>query len=108
MSLQQFNIDCSWPSANLNKKWGGTTKRDANWVKAMEEDQVETEPFPDSAVLNIGSHRDTPIIVQLEINWQDVLCPYGSGYGSCSHINIKATRKKSFPNAKFNKSTVKL
>ena len=58
---------------NTSKKEGGTTKRDANWVNTMEEDQAETESFPDSAILNIGSHRDIPITVQLEINEKEVL-----------------------------------
>ena len=36
------------------------------WVNTMEEDQAETEPFPYSAIFNIGSYTDTPITVQLE------------------------------------------
>ena len=66
-------------TTNPSKKGGDTTKRDANWVNAMEEDQAETEPFPDSVIFNIGSHRDTPITVQLETNEQEVLMEVDTG-----------------------------
>ena len=47
--------------ANPSRKGGstGTTQRETNWL-TVTETQAEPEQFPDSTILNIGSHRDTP------------------------------------------------
>lgn len=94
------------PTTNPSKKGGGTTKREANWVNTTAEDQAETEPFPDTAILNIGSHGDTPITVQLQINEQEVQMEVYTG--AAVTLMSEATQKKLFPNAKLNKATVKL
>ena len=56
--------------ANPSRKGSctGTTKRETNWLTVTEETQTEPEPFSDSTILNIGSHRDIPITVQLKLD----------------------------------------
>ena len=94
--------------ANPSRKGGstGTTKRETNWLTVTKETQAEPEPFPDSTILNIGSHRDTPIMVQLKLNEQEVIMEVDTG-AAVTLISEEA-QKKLFSKANLSKATVKL
>ena len=65
--------------ANLAKA-GATPKKEAKWVSATtEKSQSETEPSPDTTILNIGSYSSDPITVQLELNSKEVLMEVDTG-----------------------------
>ncbi|XP_065888558.1 uncharacterized protein [Dysidea avara] len=46
--------------------------RKNNWVSVTDRDTVETETFPESAILTVGDHNNKPITVQMELNGQQV------------------------------------
>ena len=93
--------------ANLSRKGGntGTTRRETNWLTVTEETQAEPEPFPDSTIWNFGSHRDTPITVQLKLDEQEVM---EVDTGAALTLISEEAQKKLFPKANLSKATVKL
>jgi len=80
--------------------------RKSNWVSATNTDTVETETFPESAILTVDDHNNKPITVQMELNGQQVLMEVGAG-AAVSLMSV-VTKKQLFPNIKLTKSRAQL
>ena len=80
--------------------------RKNNWVSTADTDTVETETFPESAILTVGDHNNKPITVQMELNVQQVLMEVDTG-AAVSLMSV-ITQKQLFPKVKLMKSRTQL
>ena len=77
--------------------------RKSNWVSATNTDTVETETFPESAILTVDDHNNKPITVQMELNGQQVLMEVDPG-AAVSLMSV-VTQKQLYPNIKLTTTT---
>ena len=67
---------------------------------------METETFPESAILTVGDHNNKPITVQMELNGQQVLMEVDTG--AAISLMSMITQKQLFPKVKLMKSRTQL
>ena len=77
-----------------------------NWVSETDTDTVETETFPESAILRVDDHNNKLITVQMELNGQQVLMEVDTG-AAVSLMSV-ITQKQFFPKVKLMKSRTQL
>ena len=63
------------PNASQSGKGRDSQKKDTNWVSETE----DYEHYPDNAILTVGTKKNKPITVQLELNGQQVLMQVDTG-----------------------------
>ena len=81
------------------------TGKRTNWVDMAATEQ-ETEPFPDGSILKVQGQSTKPITVTLELNGKSLDMEVDTG--AAVFLMSQTTQKKLFPQAKLQKTTMKL